>query len=63
MKVAEIKLKWFTDCVNELVDKGLTKKEISSRLGMMPQSLNNILNGSRGMSDEFMERSVKPTNL
>lgn len=63
MNVAEIKRQWFTNCVNNLVDKGLTKTAISQKLGIVPQSLNNILTGSRGISDKFMDKFVETFNL
>ena len=56
MKISEQKRKWFNEQMEYLiVDKQMTKSDIARELGILPQSLNNIVNGPRGLSDKFID--------
>lgn len=55
MKFSEIKRNWLNGYLDQLKDKGISKAEIARRLGILPQSLNNILNGNRGITDSFID--------
>lgn len=56
MSVSEIKEKWLKTQVELLELSGINKAQIARDLGIKPQQLNNILNGSRGISDKFIDK-------
>ncbi len=63
MRLAEIKENWLTTQLERLKKKGMNKTVISKALGMSPQQLNNILNGSRGITDQFVDKFVETFNI
>ncbi len=58
-KISALKDKWFTNQVALLGQQGISKSEISRRLDISPQQFNNILNGSRGLSDKFLDKFIE----
>ena len=57
MKIAEQKRKWYDEQMRHLiVDKCMTKSDIARALDILPQALNNIENGSSGLSDKFLDK-------
>lgn len=62
-KIADTKRAWLKCEVDKLTSSGISKAEISRRLGILPQAFNNILNGNRGVSDAFLDEFIKVFNL
>lgn len=49
---------WFENEVDRLRRGGLLLSEISVRLGMLPQTMNNVLNGTCSVTDRLVDRFV-----
>ena len=45
--------------MGKLKEQGLSRAEIARRLDILPQQLNNIINGNRGISDKFIDGFIK----
>lgn len=54
-EINSLKRRWLQNEMEKLRAKGVSKAEIARRLEILPQQLNNILNGSRGISDKFLD--------
>lgn len=63
MSVTEIKEKWLKSQIDLLEQSGTSKAQIARDLDIAPQQLNNILNGSRGISDKFIDKFIERYNL
>lgn len=61
--IALLKERWFKKEVEQLVTKGVSKADISRALGVKPQYLNSILNGSRGVADTFLDKFIEAYNI
>lgn len=55
MPVSESKRRWLNEQLTRLKKNGISKADISRKLDILPQSLNNVLNGNRGISDTFID--------
>ena len=56
MDIGEQKRKWYDEQMKHLiVDKQMTKSDIARALGILPQHLNSIDSGARGLSDKFLD--------
>lgn len=55
MPVSESKRRWLDEQLKRLKENGISKADISRKLDILPQSLNNVLNGNRGISDTFID--------
>lgn len=55
MKISDIKREWLNKELDRLSSRGYSKADIARELAILPQSLNNILNGSRGITDSFLD--------
>lgn len=62
-KIADIKNDWLEDQISILVSKGTTKAEISRRLNVLPQYLNSITKGNRGITDCFLDKFIATFKL
>ena len=58
-EISVIKRKWFNGELEKLKKKGITRAEVARRLDILPQSLNNILNGNRGISDGMLDKFIE----
>lgn len=57
MKISEQKRKWYKEQMRVLIiDRKMTKTDIAKRLDILPQTLNNIESGTRGLSDKFLDQ-------
>ena len=63
MDVSSLKREWLNGELSKLLDSGLSKAQIARRLDILPQQLNNTLNGSRGISDNFIDKFVTEFNI
>lgn len=61
--ISDIKGEWLQNQIAILETTGLNKAQIASKLCIVPQQLNNILNGSRGISDKFIDKFVTTFNI
>lgn len=59
MSLSDRKKKWLNACIDQLHSRGYSKAVVARELGILPQSLNNILNGNRGISDAFIDALEK----
>lgn len=55
-KISDAKKNWLTNELTKLADSGVPKAEVARRLGMLPQTLNNILNRDKSVSDDFIDK-------
>lgn len=62
-EVGQIKKQWFVAELEKLKAKGLSRAEIARRLNILPQQLNNIINGNRGLSDKFIDGFIKEFDI
>lgn len=62
-KISDTKRAWLKRKIDDLAQSGVSKAEISRRLHILPQQLNNVLNGSRGVSDDFLDTFIQAFNL
>ena len=63
MDISSLKREWLNGELSKLLDSGLSKAQIARRLSILPQQLNNTLNGSRGISDNFIDKFVTEFNI
>lgn len=64
MKIGEQKRKWYDEQMRYLIkDKRMSKTEIASALQILPQTLNNIESGVRGLSDKFIDQFAETFDL
>ncbi len=64
MKIEEQKRKWYNEQMRILTrDKRMTKTDIAKALDILPQTLNNIESGVRGLSDKFIDQFAETFNL
>lgn len=54
---------WFKSLIERLISGGLNKSQIAEKLGVSPQRLTNILNGSDSISDKVVDSFVSAFNL
>jgi hypothetical protein len=57
-KVSDIKKQWLIDNIETLIKKGRSKADISRELGVKPQFLNSLINGPRGITDQFVDKFI-----
>lgn len=57
--ISLLKEKWFKKEVERLAKEGVSKADISRALGIKPQYLNSVLNGSRGLADTFLDKFIE----
>lgn len=62
-KISEIKLNWFKYQIEVLKASGVTKADIARALCILPQYLNSITNGRRGVSDSFLDKFIEAYNI
>lgn len=62
-KIADIKNEWLEKQINALASKGITKAEIARRLNVLPQYLNSITKGNRGITDSFLDKFITTFKL
>lgn len=62
-KISDKKRSWLKQQIEMLTHSGLSKADIARSLNILPQQLNNILNGSRGVSDDFLDTFITTFNL
>lgn len=63
MGVSENKRGWLTVQLERLAKKGISKADIARKLDILPQSLNNVINGNRGISDAFIDSLEKAYDI
>lgn len=57
MKIEEQKRKWYQEQMLFLTkEKKMSKSDIARALDILPQTLNNIETGVRGLSDKFIDQ-------
>lgn len=62
-EISVIKRKWFNSELEKLKKKGITRAEVARRLDILPQSLNNVLNGNRGISDGMLDKFIEAFDI
>ena len=62
-KISDTKRCWLKQQIEKLTYCGLSKADIARSLNILPQQLNNILNGIRGVSDNFLDTFITTFNL
>lgn len=61
--LSSTKRAWLDEELSELEDNHISKAEIARRLNILPQTLNNIINGTRGVSDSFLSKFASVFNI
>lgn len=54
--ISAAKERWLKKEIERIIASGLSKAQIAERLGIVPQQLNNVLNGKGGISDKFLDK-------
>lgn len=62
-EISVIKRKWFNSELEKLKKKGISRAEVARRLDILPQSLNNVLNGNRGISDGMLDKFIEAFDI
>lgn len=57
------KQEWLLHQIDLLTQKGLSKAEIARKTDVMPQYLNSILSGARGITDAFLDKFCEAFNI
>ena len=63
MDFSSLKREWLNNELAKLQSTGVSKADIARRLKMLPQQLNNTINGSRGVSDSFIDKFVEEFSI
>lgn len=63
MDFSSLKREWLNKELSKLLNSGLSKAQIARKLDILPQQLNNTLNGSRGISDNFIDKFISEFNI
>ena len=63
MDFSSLKREWLNKELSKLLNSGLSKAQIARKLDILPQQLNNTLNGSRGISDNFIDKFILEFNI
>lgn len=58
-EITSLKRRWLEKEMQGLREKGVTQAEVARRLGILPQQLNNVLKGNRGISDKFLDSFIE----
>lgn len=58
-EINALKRRWLENEMQRLQEKGVSKAEVARRLGILPQQLNNVLKGNRGISDKFLDSFIE----
>lgn len=61
--IAILKERWFKREVELLGKNGVTKADIARALDIKAQYLNSVLNGSRGLTDPFLDKFIETYNI
>ena len=62
-KISTLKSRWFKNEIENLQIKGMTKADISRNLDLLPQYLNSLMNGSRNLTDQFLDKFIETYNI
>ena len=62
-KFSDLKKKWLSFQIDKLKQRGLSKAAVARDLSIVPQQLNSILNGNKGVSDDFMDKFSETYNI
>lgn len=62
-EISQIKRQWLEAELEKLKAKGISRAEIARRLDILPQQLNNIINGNRGISDKFIDSFIREFDI
>lgn len=62
-KISTLKSRWFKNEIENLQIKGMTKADISRNLDILPQYLNSLMNGSRNLTDQFLDKFIETYNI
>lgn len=62
-KVSDSKKEWLLDNINKLSKAGKSKADISRDLNIKPQQLNSLINGPRGITDQFIDKFIETFGL
>lgn len=57
-EISTLKRRWLEEELSKLKEAGISRAEIARRLDILPQQLNNIINGSRGITDKFLDSFI-----
>lgn len=62
-KISTLKSRWFKNEIENLQIKGMTKADISRNLDILPQYLNSLMNGSRNLTDQFLDKFIEAYSI
>lgn len=62
-EISQIKRQLLEAELEKLKAKGISRAEIARRLDILPQQLNNIINGNRGISDKFIDSFIREFDI
>lgn len=56
--ISNLKIKWFKREIEKLKDKGISKADIARKLDVLPQYINSLISGNRGLTDQFLDKFI-----
>lgn len=62
-RISVLKKEWFDAELSNLKKQGISRAEIARKMGILPQTLNNVINGTRGISDDFLDKFITTFNI
>lgn len=62
-KIEELKKDWFLTQLQKLIKKNIKKVDIARDLNIKPQYLNSVLQGARGLTDQFLDKFIQTYNI
>lgn len=62
-RMSVLKKEWFDAELSNLKKQGISRAEIARKMGILPQTLNNVINGTRGISDDFLDKFIATFNI
>ncbi len=62
-RISVLKKEWFDAELSNLKKQGISRAEIARKMGILPQTLNNVINGTRGISDDFLDKFIATFNI
>lgn len=62
-RISVLKKEWLDAELSNLKKQGISRAEIARKMGILPQTLNNVINGTRGISDDFLDKFIATFNI
>lgn len=61
--ISILKIKWFKREIELLKERGISKADIARQLDILPQYINSLISGNRGLTDQFLDKFIDKFNI